>query len=182
MKKIITVIAAALAVTLFSSCIMVGWEESGEFDPECTSKSTTSSGNTSKPSTNNTPASVAGKYTVTCYNNTSHIIYSWGVQKDNILTFANSTNNRMIASGGKDSIVNLEKGKYKILFCFTPCDSFQPITYTGSEEFDLSENITYILSEIEFPCYTAKSAVSAGYPALKLSGSDGTEVTLYPEE
>ena len=189
MKKIISLLLSAQAAllltataVLFSSCVIVGTDKDPDFVVEkrktVTVKETGESSTPSTTTTNTTQNSK--KHSVTCYNDTSYIITDWCVKKDNLVTFANSTNNREIPSGGKDTIANLLEGRYKIFFSFDDCYQLQPCNYTGSEEFELNTDITYILSErtISYPaCRTAESEE----PVFVLKGSDGSEIELVKE-
>ena len=191
MKKIISLLLSAQAAllltataTLFSSCVIVGTDKDPDFVVEkrktVTVKETTES---STPSTTSTPTETtqnSKKHSVTCYNDTSYTITDWCVKKDNLVTFANSTNNRQISSGGKDTIANLPEGRYKIFFSFDDCYQLQPCNYTGSEEFELNTDITYILSERTFN-YPACRTADAQEAVFVLKGSDGSEIELIKE-
>jgi hypothetical protein len=193
MKKIITLITTLIAVSMLSSCIIVGTEDEPEIIINKSSKSpSTQQQQPEQPTpvvtqpqqqttTVITTPSTA-KHKITCYNNTSYMITDWCVKRENIATYANSTNNRMIAPNGKDTITNLPEGRYQIFFSFDDTYQLQPCNYTGSEEFELREDITYILSERAVSYAVCRSA-GAGKegPVFVLSGSDGSEIELVLE-
>ena len=197
MKKIITLITTLIAISMLSSCIIVGTEDEPEIiikDKATTVKVGTDSSSTQQPAQQTqvvtqpqqtttvitTPSTA--KHKITCYNNTSYMITDWCVKRENIATYANSTNNRMIAPNGKDTITNLPEGRYQIFFSFDDTYQLQPCNYTGSEEFELREDITYILSERAVSYAVCRSA-GAGKegPVFVLSGSDGSEIELVLE-
>ena len=193
MKKIITLITTLIAVSMLSSCIIVGTEDEPEIIINKSSKSPQNQQQQTEqqtqvvtqpqqqPTTVITTPSTA-KHKITCYNNTSYMITDWCVKRENIATYANSTNNRMIAPNGKDTITNLPEGRYQIFFSFDDTYQLQPCNYTGSEEFELREDITYILSERAVSYAVCRSA-GAGKegPVFVLSGSDGSEIELVLE-
>ncbi len=184
MKKLISIFSIGITAILLSSCIIVGPDTDSDFVIEKKKTVNVKEGeDTSTPSstpTTTTPTAtvpVTAKHAITCYNDTSYIITDWCVKQNNILTYANSTNNRMIASGGKDTIPDLLEGRYQIFFSFDTCGQLQPCNYSGSEEFYLNTDITYILSErtISIPACRSAEAVE---PVFVLKGSDGSEIEL----
>lgn len=188
MKKIITLITTLIAISMLSSCIIVGTEDEPEIIIE--KKTTTTAKTTTvqeapaqQTTTVITPSTTtSSKHNITCYNNTSYVITDWCVKRENIFTYANSTNNRMIVPNGKDSITDLPEGRYQIFFSFDDCYQLQPCNYSGSEEFELRQDITYILSERSVSiCKSARAAAADDYPILVLSGSDGSEIELVRE-
>ena len=189
MKKIITILSTLIAVSMFSSCIIVGTDEEPEIiiEKKTTTKTTTVQEQPAPQSTtvitsSSTPTTSTAKHSITCYNNTSYVITDWCVKRENIFTYANSTNNRMIVPNGKDSITNLSEGRYQIFFSFDDTYQLQPCNYSGSEEFELRQDITYILSERSVSiCKSARAAAADDYPILVLSGSDGSEIELVRE-
>jgi len=193
MKKIITLITTLIAISMLSSCIIVGTEDEPEIIINKSSKPTPAP---QQPPEQQTPVVTqsqqqtttvittpsTAKHKITCYNNTSYMITDWCVKRENIATYANSTNNRMIAPNGKDSISNLPEGRYQIFFSFDDTYQLQPCNYTGSEEFELREDITYILSERAVSYAVCRSAGAGNEgPVFVLSGSDGSEIELVLE-
>jgi hypothetical protein len=191
MKKITYLFLTIFAAAMLSSCVVIGLDDvtyphSSNRTSSTTSGSSTSSSSTSTSTHTSTNTSTNSRHAVTCYNQTSYTITDWCVKKDNQVTFANSTCNRMIVPNAHDSITNLPVGRYQIFFSFDNCYQLQPCNYTGSEEFYLDRDINYILSE-RYISYNSNNVCknrSAGseYPVFVLQGSDGSEIELYPTE
>ena len=187
MKKIITILTTIVAISMLSSCIIVAPEEEPKIviqkrssdDDKNSNKNNQQSSSSS--TTVITQPTVSAKHAITCYNNTSYTITDWCVKRGNIATYANSTNNRMISPSGKDTITDLPEGRYQIFFSFDDSYQLQPCNYTGSEEFELKEDITYILSERAVSYAICRSAGAAEGPVFVLSGSDGSEIELVQE-
>ena len=199
MKKIITILSITAAALLFSSCIILGTDETPEIiiEKKTTSTTTTTTSST-EPSTTSTTTSTTTpaattpatttetvpvttvstkKYSITCKNQTSIAITDWCVKKDNIVTYANSGFNRSIRAGGEDMILDLPEGYYKVYFSFEDDYPLNPEDYySSSESIYLNKDVTYCLYERQI---TAACRAAGEKPQLYLAGSDGSEIDLF---
>lgn len=166
-----TLILAATAAILFSSCIIVHPDDEIIVERKTTSTATT----ISTPNTPSTPTPPAVTHSITCKNETSIIITDWCVKKDNKVTFANSSMNRSILPGKEDMIPGLEEGYYVVYFSFEDEYQLDPWDYRSSESIWLNKDVTYCLYQ-RAQVVSCRSADTV--PQLYLAGSDGSEIDL----
>ena len=175
MKKPITylittqvLILASVASLLFSSCIIVHPDDEIIVEKKSTTVETTTT----------TPSTPAATHSITCKNQTSLTVTDWCVKKDNIVTFANSGNNRSIRPyGGEDMITDLPEGYYKVYFSFNNEYQLDPDDYFSSDSVYLDKDVTYCLYE-RASSYAVECRSAGSLPDLYLKGSDGTEIPL----
>ena len=130
MKKIISVLLLALTLSLFSSCIIVG--DDSIFTP-------------------------VSKHDITCYNDTSKIIYDWCVKKDDDSTYVNDEENCEIKPQKRDTIKNLNQGYYKLCFSFKDKIKLNPYDYQESDYTYLDEDVEFSIAERTFYSRSASS-------------------------
>ena len=195
MKKIITLITTLIAVSMLSSCIIVGTEDEPEIiikDKATTVKVGTDSSSTQQPAQQtqvvtqpqqtttvvSQPVNTA-KYSITCRNQTDMTVTDWCVSKDNIVTYANSSFNRAIGPNKEDKIQNLPTGYYKVYFSFDHDYPLSPTDYLSSDSIQLDKDVIYTLF-VRTSGYPVECR-SAGTPAPRyyLAGSDGSEIDLF---
>ena len=173
-----TLILAATAAILFSSCIIVHPDEEIVVERKTTKtveQPASTETTTPAPSTPSTPTPPVVTHSITCKNETSLVITDWCVKKDNTVTFANSKLNRAIYPGKEDMIPGLEEGYYVVYFSFEDDYQLNPWDYQSSESIWLDRDVTYCLYEraVTVACRSANEA-----PQLYLEGSDGSEINL----
>lgn len=175
MKKLISILSITAAALMLSSCIIVGTDE----DPEVIIERKKTTTVVTEDNTPETPKPVA-KHSITCKNETSITITDWCVKKDNIVTYANSGDNRAIRSGREDMIVDLPEGYYKVFFSFEDDYPLNPSDYYSSESVYLNKDVTYCLYERQ-AVIQCRSANDAAASQFYLAGSDGSEINLVKE-
>ena len=152
MKKIITILSTLIAVSMLSSCIIVGTEDEPEILIEKKTKTVKVESET--PATQQQPSQTTpvvsqpvatAKYSITCRNQTDMTVTDWCVSKDNIVTYANSSFNRAIGPSKEDKIQNLPAGYYKVYFSFDNDYPLSPSDYLSSDSIQLNQDVIYTL-------------------------------------
>lgn len=173
-----TLLLISIAAVMFSSCIIVHPNEEEEIFIEKREKESKSS----KSSTSSSSKTTTKKYSITCRNQTNMTVTDWCVAKENIVTYADSSFNRMIGPYKEDKIQNLSEGYYKVYFSFEDDGFLCPTSYLSSDSIQLNQDVIYTLftrsSGYAVDCRNQKSAAPA---VLCLQGSDGSNIELIKE-
>ena len=181
MKKLITILTSIVAITMLSSCIIVGTEDEPEIviQKKTYPESKTDSSSSSSSSTSTSTPVVTAKYSITCRNQTNMIVTDWCVSKDNIVTYANSSFNRSIGPNKEDKIQNLPEGYYKVYFSFEDDGPLSPSDYLSSDSIQLNQDVIYTLF-VRSQAYAVECrSAAAPAPQFYIAGSDGSKIDLF---
>ncbi len=179
-----TILLITVSALLFSSCIIVGTDEDPEivFKKKHTTKIVEESSEKKSKESEETDSSKqkpAAKYSITCRNQTNFIVTDWCVSKDNIVTYANSSFNRMIGPYKEDKIQNLPEGYYKVYFTFDDDYQLNPTNYLSSDSIQLNQDVIYTLF-VKSTGYAVECRSADTFEAAEfyLQGSDGSIIEL----
>lgn len=181
MKKLLSILTIVSAALMLSSCLVIAPDDFPELIIHDNNATVVTQSQPSTTTTVQTQETVqtSRKYSITCRNDTSLIITDWCVKKDNVKTYANSTDSCFIRPGRSDSIRNLPEGYYRIYFTFEDDYQLNPGDYYSSENIYLDQDITYCLYErANVISYRSADGTEVTRKQLYLAGSDGSEIDL----